>query len=127
MHIDDLLTDDAILAELGQRLARTRLARNMTQRQLAEEAGVAERTVARVESGASTTLTNLVRLLRALDLSGGLDRLVPEPGPNPILELELRGRERRRARPRPAADPPPQASGSGGGWVWGDERGDDAA
>ena len=116
MHIDPLLTDDAVMAELGQRLARARLARNMSQKQLAEEAGVGERTVARVEAGESPTLTNVVRILRALGLSEGLNLLVPEPVVNPLVELEQRGRQRRRASsPRTKELRRPD-----GGWTWGD-------
>ena len=47
MRIDSQLTDDAVLAELGKRLARTRLARNLTQGELAAEAGVERKVVPR--------------------------------------------------------------------------------
>jgi transcriptional regulator with XRE-family HTH domain len=125
MRIDSLLTDDAVLAELGTRLQRARLARNVTRAQLAEEAGVGERTVARLEAGASTTLTNLVRILRPLGLLESLDALVPEQTVDPFAALPRRGRVRRRASRAGAA------GGAGGAvaapegrWVWGDERDD---
>ena len=41
MRIDSQLTDSAILNELGTRLSRRRLDRNLSQVQLANEAGVA--------------------------------------------------------------------------------------
>jgi transcriptional regulator with XRE-family HTH domain len=116
MRIDPLLTDDAVMAEFGGRLTRARLARNMSQKQLAEEAGVGERTVARVEAGESPTLANVIRILRALDLVDGLDRLVPEPVVNPLVELEQRGRRRRRASPARIGKP----RSADGGWTWGD-------
>ena len=116
MRLDPLLTDDAVMVELGQRLARVRLARNMSQKQLAEEAGLGERTVARVEAGESPRLANVVRILRALDLFEGLDHLVPEPAVNPFAELERRGRQRRRASPSRTDQPRPAQ----GGWTWGD-------
>jgi transcriptional regulator with XRE-family HTH domain len=118
MRIDPFLTDDAVMAEFGQRLARARLARNMSQKQLAEEAGVGERTVARVEAGESPTLANVIRILRALDLVDGLDRLVPEPVVNPFVELEQRGRRRRRASPSRTGEP----RRTDGGWTWGDDH-----
>jgi transcriptional regulator with XRE-family HTH domain len=118
MRIDPLLTDDAVMAEFGQRLAHARLARNMSQKQLAEEAGVGERTVARVEAGESPTLANVIRILRALDLVDGLDRLVPEPVVNPLVELERRGRRRRRASSARTGKPP----SADGGWTWGDDH-----
>ena len=49
MQITNQLTDNAVLAELGRRLARTRLQRNMPQEALAKEAGVSVPTVQRIE------------------------------------------------------------------------------
>ena len=51
----------------------------------------------RIEAGASTQLTNFLRLLRALDLYDGLELLLPATAPSPITLLELQGRERQRA------------------------------
>jgi transcriptional regulator with XRE-family HTH domain len=120
MQITNGLTDDAALAELGSRLARARLARNLTQQQLADQAGVSVDTVRRLERRQSITLTALLRLLRALGQLDALDRLLPDELPSPIEQLEReRGRRRRAAgsrgrRPqdKPAAEP--------GDWKWGD-------
>ena len=93
-------SDAAIQAELGQRLARARLERNLTQAELAAEAGVAKRTIERLEAGRSSQLTNLIRVVRALGLGANFDLLVPETPPSPIEELRLRGRQRERASRR---------------------------
>jgi transcriptional regulator with XRE-family HTH domain len=69
--------DTAVLTDLGARLAHLRLQRNLTQEELAHEAGVSKRTVIRLESGESTQLTNLIRVVRALGLLGNLDAFVP--------------------------------------------------
>ena len=120
MKIDGRLTDEAVLAELGRRIARTRLERNLTQAQLGEEAGVGLATLQRLEAGSAVKLTSLVRVLRALGSLEALDVLVPEPTPSPIELLKLHGRQRRRAgRPRSVGRQP----GEAGRWVWGDERG----
>jgi len=114
MRILDDSADAAALIELGQRLTRARLDRNLTQADLAREAGVAKRTVERLEAGESTQLANLLRMLRALDLLGRLDALVPESLPSPVEQLRLEGRKRERARratTRAGAD----------SWTWGDE------
>lgn len=97
MRIDSQLTDEAVVAELGRRLKRTRLQRNLTQRTLAEEAGISLATVRNLEDGKPSQLVTLIRVLRVLGMVGGLERAVPEPPPSPVEELRLRGRERRRA------------------------------
>ena len=66
MHIADLQTDKAVLAELGKRLREARLARNVSQSALAQEAGMARFTLQRIEEGQSSSTTNLIKLLRAL-------------------------------------------------------------
>lgn len=115
MKISVTLTDAAVLRELGQRLAEARLARNMTQAALAEEAGVAKRTVERLESGGTATqLSGFVRICRALGLIDRLDSLVPEGIVSPLAQLELRGRQRQRASGRKAAPAKTKQ------WTWGD-------
>lgn len=115
MAIQNELTDQRILAELGDRLARHRLDRNLTQAQLAREAGVSKRTIIRLENGESSQLTNLVRVLRALGILGNLEVLVPAPLASPLAQLRSRSRERRRASPA-AGKPGPTTR-----WTWGDE------
>jgi putative transcriptional regulator len=108
-------TDERVLMELGERLARHRLNQNLTQGQLAREAGVSKRTVVRLENGQSGQLTNLLRVLRALGLLGNLDALVPGPLASPIEALKAKRKERRRASPggkKPKTNLP---------WTWGDE------
>jgi transcriptional regulator with XRE-family HTH domain len=112
MKISGQLVDDVILRELGERLARIRLQRNLSQAELAVEAGVSKRTVERMEAGGATQLINLVRICRALGLVEGFEALIPEPLPSPVAQLKLRGKPRRRASP---ANPP----GPAGTWQWG--------
>jgi putative transcriptional regulator len=115
MRYTDENTDAAILAELGERLTHSRLARNFKQDDLARMAGVSKRTIERLEKGESVQLTNLIRALRALEMVQNLERLVPESTPSPLRQLKLRGKQRHRASsPRAAAGPP-------GHWTWGDD------
>lgn len=97
MKIEGYLTDDAVLGELGARLERTRLERNLSQRELAAEAGVERKAVQRIEAGEPVKLTSFIRVLRALGLLDALDELVPEPLASPIELLKLHGKRRRRA------------------------------
>jgi transcriptional regulator with XRE-family HTH domain len=116
MKLSKHFTDDAILRELGSRLAAARLARNLTQAALAEEAGVSKRTVERLESGeVATRLSGLVRVCRALGLVDRLDALVPPVAPGPVEQLRLAGRRRRRATGRR------QRVVRRRTWTWGDE------
>lgn len=99
MRFTNVVTTRAALRELGARIERQRLERNLTQAQLAEEAGIGRATVQRLERGSSVQLTSLVDVLRVLGLLDGLEVLVPEAVPSPIQRLKTQGRQRRRARP----------------------------
>lgn len=118
MRIIKEISDEAILAELGGRLAQRRIARSLSQAALAMEAGVAKRTVERVEAGESVQLVTLVRLCRVLDLMDGLDQWLPETGPSPMALLKEKnaGKGRQRAGGQRTAS----AMKSGGKpWTWG--------
>ncbi len=118
MRITPNLSDEAVLGELGSRLERIRLERNLTQRELAALAGVERKAIQRIESGAPVTMTSLVRIMRALGLTDALEELLPPSTPSPVELLELSGRRRRRAsgsRRRPARPP-----GESTPWRWGD-------
>lgn len=119
MKIENTLSEAAVLAELGHRLARRRLDKGLTQAALAAEAGISKSTVERIESGASTQLAKLIRLLRPLGLLDNIDVLVPEQAISPIDLLKLHGKQRQRASSRQhdrIAEQP---------WSWGDKNGDD--
>ena len=119
MQIDSRLTDESVLRELGERLAALRLARDLTQRRLGEQAGVGRSVVQRIEAGEPVTTTNLIRVLRTLDALDALERLIPPQVPSPVEELKLRGRQRRRASgAHGGPDQPPDQPGP---WRWGDE------
>jgi putative transcriptional regulator len=113
-------SDKAALAELGARLTRLRLDRNLSQDDLAREAGLSKRTLHRMEHGQSAQLTNWLRVLRALGLLGNLDQFLPAPAPSPIQQLKLQGRLRRRASSSSSSSTP-TPPGKGKPWTWGDE------
>jgi transcriptional regulator with XRE-family HTH domain len=123
MLIEPNTPDDLVLRELGERLARTRLEKNLSQAGLAQEAGVSKRTVERIEAGEAVKSNSLIRVLRGLGLLEALDRLVPEPLPSPVERLRLQGRRRQRAGTRRSACEAP----AGKPWRWGDEPGDGPA
>jgi putative transcriptional regulator len=93
----ETMSDRAILGELGSRLQRERLNRNMTQADLSLKAGVALRSLQYLETGRPCTLASLIKILRALGNLTSLDAFFPEPGFSPIQLAKLKGRERKRA------------------------------
>lgn len=103
MKITGSLADDAVLAELGARIAGRRLELEMTQADVAEQAGIAKRTLERIEAAQTSQLTTLIRVLRVLDAAPGLDGLIPEPGPSPMDLLKRKGKVRQRASGRRGA------------------------
>ena len=103
MKITGLLTDDAVLTELGTRIARRRLELQLTQAAVAEQAGIAKRTLERMEAGQTSQLATLVRVLRVLDAASELDSLIPESGPSPMELLKRQGKVRQRASGQRAA------------------------
>ncbi|MCK5795800.1 MAG: helix-turn-helix domain-containing protein [Deltaproteobacteria bacterium] len=115
MKFSGHLTDDTLLAELGARLARRRLELQRTQAEIAEKAGIAKRTLERIEAGHSAQMSSVIRLLRVLDLLSGLEDLVPEATPRPMALLKDKGKIRQRAsrrHPRKPSETP---------WTWGNE------
>jgi putative transcriptional regulator len=97
MIISGEFSDQAVIQELGQRIARYRLNQNMTQEVLAVEAGVSKPTIQRIEKGASSQIVNVIRILRALKLLENIDSMVPEPTVSPIQQIKMQGKIRRRA------------------------------
>jgi transcriptional regulator with XRE-family HTH domain len=119
-----LLTDDSVLELLGKRLAARRIALELTQAQLSTEAGVAKRTVERIEAGHSAELITWIRLLRVLGLLGELERLIPEsvPGPMQLLKEKKKSVVRKRAPRQGGGARHARKKESAKPWVWGEDR-----
>ncbi len=115
MKIASSMTDEALFKLIGGRLAQLRLTKNLTQEQLAEQAGLGLRTVQRLELGAAATqLSGLVRVCRVLGLVERFDTLIPEEVASPMAQLKQQGRKRRRANGKKAAEGKPKK------WTWGE-------
>jgi transcriptional regulator with XRE-family HTH domain len=114
MSISKLSSDNDVLAELGRRLSRRRLDLQITQADLARQAGVSKRTVERIEAGASAQMVSIIRICRVLDLMAGLDGLAPPAGPRPMDLIRLKGRQRQRASSGG------KAGTTAGKWTWGE-------
>jgi transcriptional regulator with XRE-family HTH domain len=83
---------------LGERIRRLRLRKNYTQDETAKRAGLSRRSIFSLENGHGGTIESLVRVLKALDSTDGLEAIAPEAGISPLSILHS-PREPRRARP----------------------------
>jgi len=94
------MSDRAILREIGYRLKRKRLEKNLSQQKLAELAGLNRTTIGEVERGSSFSVLTLVQILRALKALEEFDSFLPDPGISPLQLAKMKGKERRRASPQ---------------------------
>ena len=117
MKIKNSISDRVVLEELGARISRYRLNKNMTQEALAKEAGVSLPTLQRMEQGLSPNLTSFIRVMRALKLLGNIDVTVPRPPVSPIMQVQTAGKLRRRARSKEE-----KKESTGSPWTWGDQK-----
>jgi len=115
MKITENLTDDMVMLELGQRIARLRIDRNLSQSGLAQMSGVGKRTLERLENGTQVQTRSLIRVLRSLEQLDALNILLPEADLRPMEALSFKGKSRKRvSRSRKKSD----ASKT---WTWGSE------
>lgn len=63
-----LLSDVAILQEIGTFIKTKRIAQELTQEELAEKANISRSTLSLMEKGKNTVLVNLVKVLRILEV-----------------------------------------------------------
>ena len=110
-------TDQAILQELGKRLAHLRIKQGITQAQASSLSGISKRTIERIENGGDSQLSTLIRLLKVLELIDNLEQLTPEISLSPMELLNLKGKHKRpqRASSKKTANPSKN-------WKWGDEQ-----
>ena len=121
MKIEPTLTDQALLQLIGERLAQLRLAKNLTQQQLAEQAGLGVRTVQRLELGeAATQLSGFVRVCRVLGIVERLDALLPEPTATPMAQLAQLAQHKRAGHTRKRASGRKPAAREPKKWTWAD-------
>lgn len=90
--------------ELGRRLQRLRLSRNLDQQALANKAGVARASLQNLEAGRGSSVQTLLRTLKALNYLEGIELLAPEPTVDPLALLRNRKVRQRVGHPRKNTD-----------------------
>ena len=112
-NIDFSTTSSKVIIEvLGNRLDEIRLSRNITQAELAREAGVSRSTLTRLSDGKPVSLDSFVRVIQALGLADHLGALLSDPGVRPVDRVRFDGNKRRRASGKRSES---------SNWTWGDE------
>jgi putative transcriptional regulator len=95
--VSPLSSVSTALLALGARLRRCRLRANLTQKTLAERAGVSLKTVANAEEGRNVSVETLLLLLRALGRLDDIEAVLADDGPSPVELARRQGRRRQRA------------------------------
>lgn len=122
MEFTEEMSDDVMVGLIGRRLTNFRLAQDLTQEQVAKEAGIGIRTLQRMEAGeVATRLSNFVGVCRVLGLDQRFEMLLPEVPISPMDQLKLQGKKRARASgtKTPVAKSFKDEPST---WKWGDEK-----
>ena len=112
-HYIDLESASAerVAGALCERLEEIRLSQNISQAELAKQAGVSRSTVTRMADGKNVSLDSFIRVMQALGLSDHLAALLPNPDVRPVERVKFAGGQRRRASGKRK---------KGDVWAWGD-------
>ncbi len=100
-----ILSDTAISNIIGNRLQQTRLKQNITQQNLAEEAGVSLSSIKKVEKGEIGSFDTLLRMLRSLGLLDVLQPLVDEQQLSPSEYYSMVHSSEKKLRKRAVSKP----------------------
>lgn len=79
MKITSALNNQRIQKEIGQRIRVRRIEAKLSQKDLADKAGLSLRSVSNIENGRDASFKSITMLLRVLSLVDNLDLLIPEP------------------------------------------------
>ncbi|MCY4048081.1 MAG: helix-turn-helix transcriptional regulator [Hyphomicrobiales bacterium] len=106
-------SSETITGALCKRLDEIRLSRNISQADIANEAGVSRSTMTRLADGKAVSLDSFVRVMIALRLTDHLAAMLPDPGIRPIERVRFEGAKRQRSSRK--KDETPE-------WTWRDSR-----
>lgn len=93
------MSDSALLQWVGKFVHKIRLQKNITQQQLASQAGVNRSTIVQLEKDGSGTLLTYIQVLRALEQLPILQVFEVKETISPLQLAKMEKQERLRARP----------------------------
>ncbi len=113
MKLNALSDDTAILRELGERIRQHRIAMELTQEDLAQKSGISLSTLKRIENGEDSKFSNIIKLLKEMNLADNFELLIPDTETNFKAVFENKPQRKRvRTQNKPASPT----------WVWGDDQ-----
>lgn len=88
-----------IIRELGSRFREYRLRLNLTQQQISDMTSISIPTIYKFENGRMTdmSMSNLLKLMRAVGVSGNWEQLLPRLPESPYMYNEHKNKPRIRA------------------------------
>ena len=93
------MTDDALIAHVGDFIKHHRLQQNRSQTQVATDAGISRSTLSLLERGEDVRLSTLLQVLRVLDLLHILSSFNIQEQLSPLAIARAQHGKRYRARP----------------------------
>lgn len=91
------MSDNAILAMIGNFLKEQRIQQNKTQEEIALSAGINRTTLIKMENGSATNMLSFVQVLRALGQLELLRNFEFEEQISPLLLAKMQQKKRQRA------------------------------
>jgi transcriptional regulator with XRE-family HTH domain len=89
---------EELVVDLGHRLRKIRLRKNVKQQALADKAGVSEKALRNLEAGKGSSVETFVRVMKALGLERGIELLAPDVSVDPIAMLKRRYKKKPQQR-----------------------------
>jgi transcriptional regulator with XRE-family HTH domain len=100
------MSDQALAAFIGQFIRSKRIEQNITQAQLAKDAGISRSTLVLLEKGETASLGSLLQVLRMLNQLHVLAAFEIIPVISPLLMAKEEMKKRQRVRTNPSSQQP---------------------
>ena len=95
-----LITADEAAAQIGESVKQHRIARRLTQKELAERTGVSNSTLKRIEAGGYGSLRDVMAIAIELNIEHDILNSLPPPPLQSLSDLDAAGRRIQRLRAR---------------------------